>query len=449
MASGLKDKIPPHNDEAEQAALGALLLDNTAVDTVISYLRPDDFYSTANRRIFEAILNLHKQGRRRADIITVTAELRLAGELDGAGGAAHVASLTSAVPSSANVDYYAKIVQDCSLRRALLRVSAEINARSFDESAEGRVILEEAQRAIFELSEGRQASGYKKAGEWVTPAIETIEKFYRSKELYTGVPSGFEALDSLTSGFQAAEFIIIGARPSVGKTALALSMASNMSMRNKKIPIAFFTLEMSGLSLILRLISSESGIESGKIRSKQLHPADFQRIMDAASGIYDAPFYIVDMPGMTLMDLRTQARRLREKQQVEILFIDYLGLISSENTRLPRYEQIAEISRSLKGLARELNIPIVALSQLRRDAEGKQPNLADIRESGSIEQDADVVLFLHRDRDSDKKTGDSDPGGVTKTELIIAKNRNGPVGIVDIVFVPRFAKFMDLSRTGS
>ncbi|MDR1374757.1 MAG: DnaB-like helicase C-terminal domain-containing protein, partial [Treponema sp.] len=286
----------------------------------------------------------------------------------------------------------------------------------------------------------------KKAGEWVNPAIESIEKFYNSIERYTGIPSGFDALDALTSGFQASEFIIIGARPSVGKTALALSMAANMSIHNKK-SIGFFSLEMSGLSLIKRMISSESGVAAEKIRTKLLKPSDFQSITDAAGRIYDAPFYIVDMPGMTLMDLRTQARRLRSQEKVEIIFIDYLGLIVSENSRLPRYEQFAEISRSLKSLARELAIPLVALSQLRRDAEGKQPTLADIRESGSIEQDADVILFLHRDRESDKKAGGANQGNDIKTELIVAKQRNGPVGIVDIAFVPSFAKFANLSKS--
>jgi replicative DNA helicase len=445
MASALKDKVPPHNDEAEQAVLGAMLLDNGAIDTALPHIKAGDFYSGANRRIFEAILNLN-QSRREADYRTVIAELRLAGELDGAGGPAYVASLPDVVPSSANIEYYAGIVRDCSLKRALLKVSAEISAKCFDESLESRIVLEEIQQRIFELSEGRQTANYKKAGEWLNPAIESIEKFYLSAERYTGLPSGFDVLDALTSGFQASEFIIIGARPSVGKTALALSMAANMSIHNKK-PIGFFTLEMSGLSLVLRMISSESGIESEKIRTKLLKSSDLQSITDAAGRIYDAPFYIVDMPGMTLMDLRTQARRLRSQEKVEIIFIDYLGLIVSENSRIPRYEQFAEISRSLKSLARELAVPVVALSQLRRDAEGKQPTLADIRESGSIEQDADVILFLHRDRESDKKAGGADRVYDVKTELIVAKQRNGPVGIVDIAFVPSFAKFANLSRS--
>ncbi|MDR2700933.1 MAG: replicative DNA helicase [Spirochaetaceae bacterium] len=442
MAAPLKDKVPPHNDEAEQAALGAVLLDNDTIDTALEYVKPDDFYSNANRRVFQAILNLYNQGQQKADIITVVAELRQMGELDGAGGPAYVASLTNVVPSSANIAHYAKLVQDCSLRRALLRLSAEMNTRSFDESTEARMILEETQQWIFELGENRQAFSFRSTRELMSETIEMIEKLYRSKEAYTGIPSGFDDLDTMTSGFQNSELVIIGARPSMGKTALALTMASHISME-KKIPAAFFSLEMSDMALCLRLISSEARIESRKIRSGLLTPADFSKLMDAAGKIYEAPLYIVDTPGMKLLDLRSQARRLRAQYGVKIIFIDYLTLITSDNRDIPRHEQIAEISRSLKSLARELDMPVVALSQLRRDAEGKQPNLADIRESGSIEQDADLVMFLHRERESEAKAGKETDG---KTELIIAKQRNGPVGKADIVFIPQYARFETLAK---
>ncbi|AEF86987.1 replicative DNA helicase [Treponema primitia ZAS-2] len=440
-------KPPPHNDEAEQASLGAMLQDEDGITTVIQYLRPDDFYSNANRRVYAAILSLFNQGRK-ADIITITEELRQAGELEQAGGSSYVSSLTHVVPSSANVDFYSKIVQDCSLRRALLKVANELSVKSFDESQESRIILEETQQRIFDLTEGRKPLSFKSAKEILPQVIETIEKLYHSKDAYTGVPSGFEELDSMTSGFQPSELIIIGARPSVGKTALALTMAANISINNKerKIPTAFFTLEMSDKALMQRLISSEANIESNKIRNGLLKPSDFSSLMTAAGRIYEAPLYIVDMPNMKLLDLRAQARRLRVQQKVEIIFIDYLTLISSDNYQLPRHEQIAEISRSLKSLARELGIPIVALSQVRRDAEGKRPNLSDIRESGSIEQDADVVMFLHRERESDKKNTERENAEVTTTELIIAKQRNGPVGTIEIAFLPRYTKFAPLTR---
>ena len=440
--TALKDKIPPHNEEAEQAALGALLLDEDAVTIVIQYLRADDFYSNANRRVYEAVLSLFNQGRK-ADIITVTAELRQAGELDASGGAAYVASLTNVVPSSANVDYYAQIVKDCATRRALLKISAEVNTKSFDESQDSRLILEETQQRLFDLSDNRQTLTFKSAKEIIPQAIDTIQNLFNNKDAYTGIPSGLDKLDNMTSGFQNSELIIIGARPSMGKTALALTMAANMSIHNKKkpVPIAFFTLEMSDLALVQRLISSEARIESTKIRAGLLKPSDFTLIYEAADRIYKAPFYIVDMPNMKLLDLRAQARRLRVQQKVEIIFIDYLTLISSDNYQLPRHEQIAEISRSLKSLARELNIPIVALSQVRRDAEGKRPNLSDIRESGSIEQDADLVMFLNTVEDSEKKSGEEAPSDGILMELNIAKQRNGPTGPVKIMFLKKYTRF--------
>ena len=440
MAAPLKDKVPPHNEEAEQAALGAILLDNDAIDTALQYIRPNDFYVNANRRVFQAVLNLHNQGQQKADIITVVAELRRMGELDAAGGPAYVASLTNAVPSSANIDHYAKLVQDCSLRRALLLVSAGLHTRSFDESTEARLILEETQQHIFELGEDRLRSSFKNSHEVMDNAWNMIEKRYRSKEAYTGIPSGFDDLDSMTSGFQNSELIIIGARPSMGKTALALTMASHITMK-KKIPAAFFSLEMSNLALGLRLVSSESKVASEKIRTGFLSSKDLGAIQEAVGRIYVAPLYISDTPGMRLLDLRSQARRACSQHNVQIVFIDYISLIGSENRDLPRHEQIAEISRSLKNLARELNIPVVALSQVGREAEKQKraPNLADIRESGSIEQDADLVMFLHRDWAPDK-----DAGG--NTELIIAKQRNGPVGKVEIVFIPQSARFESLAK---
>ncbi len=444
-ALALKDKIPPHNDEAEQAALGAMLLDTEAVMSVVSYLKTGDFYSNANRRVYEAILNLFNHGRK-ADIITISDELQQSGELDAAGGRAYIASLTSVVPTSANVDYYAKIIQDCSLRRSMLRISGEVTAGSYDETTDSRLTLEKAQQQMFELTEGRQTITFKSAKEIVPKAIENIQKLYNSKDAFTGIPSGFDDLDSMTSGFQNSELIIIGARPSVGKTALAMSMAAHITIKGKK-PAAFFSLEMSDMAIMQRLISSEARVDSNKIRTGFLQPKDFTSLIDAAGKIYDAPLYILDMPNLKMLDLRAQARRLKAQQKIEIIFIDYLTLISSENYQIPRHEQIAEISRSLKSLARELDIPVVALSQVKRDAEGKKPSLADIRESGSIEQDADLVMFLHRERESEKKSGDDQSKQVIKTELIIAKQRNGPVGTVDIAFHPRFTRFDNYSGT--
>lgn len=439
----LKDKVPPNNLEAEQATLGALLLDAEAVGTVIRFLRPDNFYSLQNQKIFQAIISLFNKGQR-ADLITITEELRSTGILDAAGGPGYVASLTDTVPTSANVEYYAKVVLESSVRRQLLTISSRIIADAHDDAIESRAVLEQAQKLVFELTtDASQQNVFKTPKELIPQAIAAIEKLYHTRNAFTGVPSGLTDLDSMTSGFQKSELIIIGARPSVGKTALALSMAAHTAIK-EKIPTAFFSLEMSDMQLMQRLISSESRIPSEKIRTGMLKIGDFQSIQDAAGHIYDAPLYIVDMPNMKLLDLRAMARRLKSQFDVQIIFIDYLTLITSENSFIPRHEQIAEISRSLKSLARELNIPVVALSQVRRDAEGKKPTLADLRESGSIEQDADVVMFLHRERVSSNKEGDKDQA--IDTELIVAKQRNGPIGDIEILFLPRYTKFVSKEK---
>jgi replicative DNA helicase len=441
----LNQSIPPHDPVAEQATLGALLQDKYAIATAIQYLRAEDFYSRANGKIYEVILDLFRKDVE-ADILTVTRELRQNGKLDEVGGPGYVASLTNLVPSSANIEYYAQTVQSYALRRALIRVSNEVIVKSYDESQETRIILEETQQKIFALGESRQTFRYKKAGEIVRETIDVIERLYQSKKNLTGIPSGFDDLDQLTAGFQPAELIIIGARPSMGKTALALTMASHISIK-QKIPTGFFTLEMSDRALMLRLIASEGRINANAIRTGFFQESDFQKLMEAAGNIYDAPLYIVDMPNMKLLDLQAQARLLRSQERVEIIFIDYLTLITSDNFRLPRHEQIAEISRSLKSLARELNIPIVALSQLTREAEKEKPSLASIRESGAIEQDADVVMFLHGKRESDRDPAERTNEEGIERDLILAKQRNGPVGTVNLLMLSKYAKFVSLART--
>jgi replicative DNA helicase len=438
--AALKDKVPPHNPDAEKAVLGALLLDKDAIAVALQYLRADDFYSTACAVVFESIVRLYNDGGRKADILTVTDELRSSGNLERAGGEAFVAALPNLVPTSANVDYYAQTVRDCSLRRTIIKAAATMGALAYDESQRSRDILEEAQRLIFELTDRGQIFSYRSVYETVKEAIEIIERVYRNRTEYTGIASGFGELDSLTSGFQKSELIIIGARPSIGKTALALNMASYIAMHDKK-PVAFFTLEMSDVSLVMRLISSEAQIDSNSLRTGFLKASDFPRLVESASNIAEAPFFTVDMPNMKLLDLRSLARRLRAKEHVEIIFIDYLQLISIENPDVQEYEKVSQISRSLKALARELDIPVVALSQLGRPAEGNKPLLSNIRGSGSIEQDADVVMFLHRDRESEKLAEGGEKSEAISTELMLAKQRNGPVGTVNLLFKPKFAQF--------
>lgn len=440
--SRLKDKIPPHNDEAEIATLGALLLDPEALSTVLQYLRVDDFYKTVHKKIYQAILDLFTKSEA-IDLITVAENLKEKGELQSAGGASFISGLTSSVPTSANVEYYAKIVQTCSLRRNLARIASEIVADSYQESLDVKYLVEEAERQIFDITDRQHVGHYQEAKDIVTRTVEAIEKLYHTKESYTGVPSGFSELDNLTSGFQNSEFIVIGARPSVGKTALALCMAAHMSIKNK-IPVGFFTLEMTSMALMQRLISSEARIESSKLRTGLLKPSDFHKLTEAAGKIYEAPLYIDDTPNLRLLDLRAQARRMKSQHNISIIFIDYITLITSEHIDLARHEQIAEVSRSLKALARELNIPVVALSQVRRETEGKRPTLADLRESGSIEQDADVVIFLHRKRPEAPTEEEEYETGI-ETELNVAKQRNGPVGTLRIAFVAPYTKFEALA----
>ena len=429
----LRDSVPPHNIDAEVATLGALLLDPEALSTVLRYLRAEDFYRGAHRKVYQAILALFDRNEA-IDLITLCDELGRVGELEACGGMARVSQLTSAVPTSANVEYYARIVQALSMRRELQRIAASIISDSFDDSREVRIIVEEAERRIFEITDRQQIGSFRLAREIINQTVDAIERLYHSSGTYTGIPSGFADLDNLTSGFQNSEFVVIGARPSVGKTALALTMAAYIAVQQRK-PVGFFTLEMSAVALMQRLLAAEARLDSNRIRSGMLRRSDFHKITDAAGRLYDAPLYIEDSPNLKLLDLRAQARRMKSNHSVEIVFIDYLTLISAENQELPRHEQIAEISRSLKALARELDVPVLALSQVRRETEGKLPNLADLRESGSIEQDADVVMFLHRERGTDENLNERE------TDLIVAKQRNGPVGKINLTFFPEYTTF--------
>ena len=436
----VKGKIPPHNVDAERATLGAVLLDGEVISTVLRYLRTHDFYVSAHQKIFKGILELFNRGET-IDLISLADRLSAAGELEACGGTAYISALTNEVPTSANVEYYARIVQDRSVRRQLLKISTTLVSSSYDEGMETRALIEEAEQKIFDITEGQHTDSYRGVHDIVAETIEAIEKLYHTKDSYTGVPSGFSDLDNMTSGFQKSEFIIIGARPSVGKTALALTMAANMAI-HRKVPVGFFTLEMSDMALMQRLLSSEARINSDKLRTGMLRPADFHNLTEAAGRIYEAPLFIDDTPNIKLLDLRAQARRMKSKEGIKVLFVDYIGLIEPESkNNVPRHEQVAEISRSLKSLARELEMPIICLSQVGRQSEGKAPSLADLRESGSIEQDADVVMFLHREREDtrDRGQGGNTPG--TETDLIVAKQRNGPVGTIKLAFLPHYTKF--------
>lgn len=436
----LKGKIKPHNLEAEMAILGALMLDNAAIGTVRAILTSDSFYSRKHKEIYQALSELYTSGEN-PDILILTDYLRSKNMLETVGGAGYIASLTDSVPSTANVEYYARIVLDAAIRRSLIDNSHKILADVYDESIPSRELLDEAQKKIFELTDAGNSATFKKIGEIIMPVIQHLEQIKTAGKDITGIPSGFDSLDAMTFGFQNSEFIILGARPSMGKTAFAMTVAANIAIRSK-IPTAFFSLEMGEEQLVQRLIASEAKIDSKKMRSADLTLQDYSKIMDTCGRMYESPMYIVEMPNMKLLDLRAMSRQLCTQQGVKIIFIDYLGLISSENLMIPRHEQIAEVSRSLKSLARELKIPIVALSQLTRDVEEKRPGLSSIRESGSLEQDADLVMFLHRQR---KETSE-DSSVPIDTELIIAKQRNGPIGTVPIKFIPMYTSFVQSDK---
>ena len=432
MEVSLADKVPPQNIEAEQAVLGALLLDWDAMANVVSFLRPDRFYSLQNQLIFDAMLKLYTKNIR-GDSVSLANELTQMGKLEQAGGSAYIASLTDTVPSSANIESYADIVLDRAARRDLISVSSEIRASSYDLQTESQSLLDSAEQKIFALSERNETTTVYDAKQMMVKEIELIEARYKSKNQFTGIPTGFAKLDTYTSGFQNSELIISGARPSIGKTALALSMIQNIACE-KKIPCGFFSLEMPYESIGMRLLAQEARVPMHKIRSGMLKIEDVQKVQQAASRWYEAPLYTIDTPNMRLLELRAMARRLVTNHGVKIIFIDYIGLITTENTKKEQWEQVSEISKSLKALARELEIPIVALSQVARDAEGSEPNLAQLRGSGSIEQDADVVMFLHRDRLKEEVAAQ-------EGKIILAKQRNGATGDIPIIFIPGYSKF--------
>lgn len=431
----LKDKVPPHNLEAEQATLGALLLNWDAVSNVISLLDSQKFYSYQNRLIYEAMISLFRQNIH-GDTLALINELTKTGKLEEAGGAAYIASLTDLVPTAANVEFYAKIVLDQSIRRELIKISQDLKLNAFDETKESRSIIEEAEKLIFTLSDKNQTTKVYGMQEIINRTIKTIDEHYKNKSSFTGIPTGFGQLDTMTSGFQNSELIILGARPSIGKTAMALSMMEHIAI-DQKIPCGFFSLEMSYEMIGQRLLSQTARIPGHKIKSGMLRQDDFVKLQNAAGRCFQAPLYIVDVPNMPLLDLKAMARRLVVNQGVKIIFIDYIGLISTDNPNAQVWEQVSEISKSLKALARELGIPIVALCQVARDAEGSEPTLAQLRGSGSIEQDADVVMFLHRDRN--KTVDQTDP--VQDAKLIVAKQRNGPTGDIEILFLSGYTKF--------
>jgi replicative DNA helicase len=437
-------KLPPQNIEAEQSILGGILIENRAINKVMEILTDDDFYRDAHRKIYNAIINLSERDEP-ADLITLTNELRKMDQLDSIGGASYVASLIDLVPTAANIEYYAKIVREKSILRRLIQTSTEIITQGYEDHGDVEGFLDEAERAIFEISEKRVKPSFYSIRDIVKDSFKTLEKLYEKKELVTGVPSGFKELDQRTAGFQPSDLIIVAGRPSMGKTAFCLNVAQYAAIE-KGIPVAIFSLEMSKEQLVIRLLCSEAHVEGTRLRTGYLNESDWPRLTLAAGNLSDAPIYIDDTAALSVLELRAKARRLNVEHGLGMLVIDYLQLMRGRSRVESRQQEISEISRSLKALAKELNIPVIAVSQLSRKTEERRdfrPQLSDLRESGAIEQDADLILFLYRDELYNRSEDNPNRG---KAEVIIGKQRNGPIGKIELAFLDKFTTFKELYK---
>ncbi len=437
-------KLPPQNLEAEQSVLGGILIENEAINRVMEILDADDFYRDAHRKIFNALINLSERDEP-ADLITLTNELRKIDQLDSIGGASYLASLIDSVPTAANIEYYAKIVKEKSILRKLIQISTEIVTQSYEDRGDVEVFLDEAERAIFDISEKRVRPSFFSIRDVVKESFKTIERLFQKKELVTGVPSGFKELDRMTAGFQPSDLIIIAGRPSMGKTAFCLNVAQYAAVENK-IPVAVFSLEMSKEQLVIRMLCSEAQVEGTRLRTGFLNESDWPKLTIAAGNLSEAPIYIDDSAALSVLELRAKARRLKSERGLGMLIIDYLQLMKGRARVESRQQEISEISRSLKALAKELNIPVIAVSQLSRKTEertGNRPQLSDLRESGAIEQDADLILFIYRDEVYNRGEDNPNRG---KAEVIIGKQRNGPIGKIEMAFLDKFTTFKELYK---
>jgi replicative DNA helicase len=437
-------RVPPQNLEAEQSVIGGILLDNQALNSVLEVLHVEDFYSEAHRKIFAAIIELYDRNEP-SDLITLSNILKGKNQLDQAGGASYLSSLADNVPSAANIDHYSKIVKEKSTLRKLIGTATDILSKSYNAGTDIDTVLDEAEQAIFDISENKIRPSFSPFKDIIKASIKTIERLYERKEVVTGVPTGFEKIDDITSGLQKSDLIIIAGRPSMGKTAFALNMAQSAALE-ANIPVAIFSLEMSKEQLALRMLSSEARVDSQRIRRGFLGEADWPRLISAAGRLSEAPIYIDDTPAITVLEMKAKARRLSSTVNLGLIILDYLQLMRGGGYRDSREQEISEISRSLKALAKELNVPVVALSQLNRKVEDrgdKRPQMADLRDSGAIEQDADVIAFIYRDEVYNKSDENSEKGFA---EIIIGKQRNGPTGMVKLLFQDRFTRFDNLAR---
>lgn len=433
------DKLPPQNLDAEQSVLGAILIDNNALPRTLEILDPEDFYKLSHRKIFQAMTGLFDKNEP-IDLITLTDQLKKDDELEAIGGIAYLSLIVNMVPTAANVKYHSHIVREKALLRGLLRSTNEIASKVYEDNLDAEDLVDYAERSIFKISDKRVKASFVSLKEVIRDSFEMIEHLYDKKETVTGVPSGFRDLDDLTTGFQKGDLIVVGGRPSMGKTAFALNIAQHVGLELKE-PVAIFSLEMAKEQLAIRMLCAEAMVNSNSIRKGFIKKEDWHKLTSAASNLTGAPIFIDDSSGITVLELRAKARRLKMEYGLSLVIVDYLQLMRGKGSFERREQEISDISRSLKALAKELSVPVLAVSQLNRSVEQRRPPkpiLADLRESGAIEQDADVILFLYRDEvyNREAKKGHS--------EVIIAKQRNGPTGTVDLAFMASCTRFLNM-----
>ena len=435
--------LQPQALDVEKAVLGALMIDKDAYAVVCEMLHPESFYEPRNQKVYAAVRDL-SMAERPVDVLTVTEQLAKNGDLEEVGGPVYVAELSSRVASSANIEYHARIIAQKYLARQLISFASVIETKAFDDTTDIDDLMQEAEGSLFELSQRNMKKDYTQIDPVIKNAVEVIQKAAANKDGITGVPTGYHKLDDITSGWQASDLVIIAGRPAMGKTSFALSMAKNIAA-DYKVPMAFFSLEMSNVQLVNRLISNCCEIQGKKIQNGQLQPDEWERLDKRMNDLIGAPLYVDDTPGLSVFELRTKARRLVREHGVKLIMIDYLQLMNANGMRFSsRQEEVSTISRSLKGLAKELDIPILALSQLNRGVDArtdKRPVMSDLRESGAIEQDADIIMFIYRDWVYHKDTADPNVA-----EIIIGKQRNGPTGTVNMRFDGQFTRFDNLAQ---
>jgi replicative DNA helicase len=441
MSSQALERTLPHNIDAEKAVLGAILVNNENYYRVLESLKPEDFYLGSHRVIYRKMVDLIEKSKA-IDLVTIQDELDRSSQLEAAGGIAYLASLLDGVPHLVNVEHYIEFIRERALLRQMINATNKIMAECFDQAEPAEEILDRAEQSLFDLSEKRMRSGFISVKDMELPATRLLEKLYNEKEMITGVATGFRDLDRLTSGLQPGDLVILAARPSMGKTALCLNMAQNVAL-HKNLPVGMFSLEMSKEQLLMRMLCAEARVDAHKVRTGYLAKDDFRKLIDALGRTTQAPMFIDDSSTLTVMEMRAKCRRLKAEHGLSMIIVDYLQLMSGYGRVENRTQEISGISRGLKALAKELSVPVVALSQLSRAPEQRQgdhkPQLSDLRESGSIEQDADLVMFIYREevyKPSDEN------GGLA--ELIIAKQRNGPTGTVKLAFLREFTRFETL-----